>query len=248
MQFLKIKNSKGQIRADGSIYAVPLWITKNRKYGKTTQEKAISRKRPILVTGAHDSGKTRFLMRLHQQALSVWTVKSEPLWLGALRPLVAWCDTPQVMEWWEALRKIEEEKAEQGETLKPRIQWRSLKQWEKAEVLPDYLRDTNAILFIDDAHRLSGRKLQIARECALASKIHVISVSEEQRLPPNLRTVLMRRDPQIYRLDSEASYDATSIIMWFFVLACLGAGFWEAGAVVGGLQALSGGRRASRAD
>ena len=248
MKFLKIKNSKGQIRSDGSSYSVPLWVTKSRKYGKVTSEKAISRKKPILVTGAHDSGKTRFLMRLHEQALSVWNVKHEPLWLGSIRPLSAWCETPQVMSWWECCRKEEEHRSSSGENITPRSAWCKLKQWQKSETLPDYIMDTKAILFIDDAHKLSGRKLQIARECILSSKINVVSASEEQRLPPNLRTVLMRRDPQIYRLDSEASYDATSIIMWLFVLACLGAGFWEAGAVVGGLQALGSGRRSSRSD
>ena len=50
-------------------------------------------------------------------------------------------------------------------------------------MLPDYCRDTNAVLFIDDAHKLAGRKLEIARLCVMASKIHVIAASEEQRIP-----------------------------------------------------------------
>lgn len=244
MQYMRIRNGVGQIRADGSPYAVPLYVHKNRKFGKTISEKAISKKKPILVTGAHDSGKTRWLMRMHEQALSIWSYKTEPLWLGALRPLAAWCDSAPVVDWWESERK-KEEKTESQTARKP---WSKLKQWERAEVLPDYVRDTSCVLFIDDAHKLSGRKLQIARQCALSSKIYVVSSSEEQRIPPNLRSVLMRRDPAIYRLDTEVAYDATNIVMWFVIISFLSAGFWEAGVVLGGLKALGTGRRASRSD
>ena len=104
------------------------------------------------------------------------------------------------------------------------------------------------MLFIDDAHKLAGRKLQIARKCVLSSRLFVIAASEEQRMPPNLRTVVMRRDPQIFRLNSEVSYDATNLFMWAFLVACLAAGWWEAALVLGGLKALGSGRRAARAD
>jgi len=99
-------------------------------------------------------------------------------------------------------------------------------------------------VFIDDAHKLSGRKLQLARECLLASRLFVISASEEQRIPPNLRNVILRREPQIFRLDSDVSYDATKILMWSIIALCIMAGAWEAALVLGGLH----GRRAARAD
>lgn len=246
MQYLRIRNSSRQVRADGSTYAVPLHVKKSRKYGKVLSEESISRKRPVLVTGAHDSGKTRWLSRLHEHAQGIWGAKhkAEPLWLGALRPLAAWCDAPPVVDWWESSRKREE----QTEAEAARKPWAKLKQWERAEVLPDYCRDTGAVLFIDDAHKLSGRKLQIARLCALAARIYVVSATEEQRIAPNLRTVLMRRDPQTYRLDTEAAYDATNLFMWLVIVSCMAAGFWEGALVLGGLKALGSGRRASRPD
>lgn len=82
----------------------------------------------------------------------------------------------------------------------------------------------------------------------MATRITVVAASEEQRIPPNLRNVLMRRDPQIFRLDTDVAYDATHILMWTFVVACLAAGWWEAAVVLGGLKALGTGRRAARAD
>ncbi len=246
MEFLKIRRGTGQKRADGSRYAVPLYVTKTQRMGNTISEEAISTKRPILVTGAHDSGKTKWVERLHQHAGEIWGTKSKtsPLYLNTLSPLAAWCDEPDVEKWWEGLRVTEEA----ADPTTARVPWKALKQHDRAEALPDYCKDTKAVLFIDDAHKLAGRKLQIARKCVLASRLFVIAASEEQRMPPNLRTVVMRRDPQIFRLDTDVSYDATNLFMWAVLLACLAAGWWEAAAVLGSLKALGTGRRAARAD
>ncbi|TXH77724.1 MAG: hypothetical protein E6Q85_02705 [Thiothrix sp.] len=111
-----------------------------------------------------------------------------------------------------------------------------------------YCKETGAILFVDDAHKLNGRKLQIARQCVLSSRLFVIAASEEQRLAPNLRAAVLHRNPQIFRLDSEVAYDATALLMWTFIALCLVAGWWEAGAVLGGLKLLGTGRRSARAD
>ena len=51
MEFLKIHRCKSQVRADGSPYAVPLYVTKTQRKGTVISEEAISTKRPILVTG-----------------------------------------------------------------------------------------------------------------------------------------------------------------------------------------------------
>ena len=242
MEYLKIKHSQKQRRADGTPYAVPLFVTKNRKYGKVLSEKAISIKKPILITGAHDSGKTRWLTRLHEQAAAIWGSKTKvpPLYLNTISPLSAWIDNPALALWWD-----ERPNPPPSNTRKS---WKQLKQHERAEVLPLYCQETKALLFIDDAHKLSGRKLQLARECLLASRLFVISASEEQRLPPNLRSVILRREPQIFRLDSDVSYDATKILMWSIIAICIMAGAWEAALVLGGLQALGTGRRAARSD
>ena len=107
-------------------------------------------------------------------------------------------------------------------------------------------QDTGAVLFIDDAHKLAGRKLQIARECALVARIWVASSSEENRIAPNLRQVMMRRDPQMFFLDSEVAYDATTILMWIMIAISMGMGAWEIAIVLGGLKMLGSGRRAAR--
>lgn len=246
MEYLKIRRSKNQVRADGSVYAVPLFVTKNRKYGKVTSEQTISTKKSILVTGAHDSGKTRWIRRLHDEALAIWGTKSkhEPLLLDAFSPLAAWSDSEVVAAWWDVERARALESGSEGVGKA----WRHLKQYERSEALPAYCLATGSVLFIDDAHKLSGRKLQIARECVLASRLFVVAASEEQRIPPNLRSVIMRRDPQVFRLDSEVSYDATALVVWMFIAIALAIGWWEAALVMGGIKVMGTGRRSARAD
>jgi hypothetical protein len=199
-----------------------------------------------LVTGAHDSGKTRWLTRLHEQASEIWGAKNKypPLFLDTISPLSAWVDSPTLASWWDQQQQLEQIQAP-NTARKP---WKQLKQHERAEALPLYCEDTKALLFIDDAHKLSGRKLQLARECLLASRLFVISASEEQRIPPNLRNVVLRREPQIFRLDSDVAYDATKVLLWSIIALCIMAGAWEAALILGGLQALGTGRRAARAD
>lgn len=241
MEYLKIRNAARQVRADGTPYAVPLFVTKNRKYGDTLSEKAISTKRDVFVSGAHDSGKTRWLMRMHEQANAIWSKsKKPPIWLGALRPLTAWSDQPHLVDWWEKKRIDNPD-----ERMQP---WAKTPAWKRQECIADYLRETRSVLFIDDAHKLSGRKLQLARLCALNSKVCVISAADEQRIAPNLRSVLLRRDPQFFRLDSEVAYDATKPLIWFIALLALGAGWWEISLVLGGMQALATGRRSNKQD
>ncbi|WP_242632644.1 hypothetical protein [Thiothrix fructosivorans] len=246
MQFLKIKRRKKRLRADGTDYAEAVFVTKRRKFGDTLGEETVSIKRPVLVTGAHDSGKTKWVKRLHDAAPQIWgsKTKAAPLLLDSLSPLSAWCDSPAVAAWWEAKRKAEEA----ADPTTARAPWKTIKQHTRADALPDYCKDSGPVLFIDDAHKLNGRKLQIARLCVLSSRLFVISASEENRLAPNLRAAVLHRDPQIFRLDSDVAYDATALLMWFFIVACVAAGWWEAGAVLGGLKLLGSGRRAARAD
>jgi hypothetical protein len=238
VQYLRIKKGK-RTRADGSQWAEALIIHKNRKFGTVIEEKTLSVKRPLLVTGPHDAGKTRWLERLHKEAPLIWGTKSKspPLWLAAARPLSAWTDVPQLAEWWEKRPRAE------GENPVP---WNKLKAWERVDALPLYCEETGAVLFIDDAHKLEGRKLDTARRCLLASRLWVASAADEGRIPPSLRSVMLHREPQIFRLGSDVAYDVTPLAMWILIAVAIGMGAWELAAVLGGLKLLGSGRRAAR--
>lgn len=103
--------------------------------------------------------------------------------------------------------------------------------------------ETQSLLFIDDAHKLTEHKAQIARKCLMSNKLWLMASSEEGRLPPSIRPIVERREPQRINLESEVSYDTTKALVWFMVALCV-----VAGAVIGGLQILGSGRRSTRAD
>lgn len=251
-----------QISASGSRRVTPVLKKKDRKYGPVVDTEIIGRKAPTLITGMHDSGKSRMLNKIHTEEREIFgaKIKSPAVWLGALQPLAAWSDAPHIGEWWDKRSaELAEQNAEKndvdprastscnGRKNQPRP-WSKLKAWEKTEALPDYIAQTGAVVFLDDCHKLAGRKLQIARECAMAARIWIASASTEARIPPNLRAVMLRRDPQIIRLGSDVAYDATNVFTWLLAVLLIATGAWEAGFLVAGLKALAGSRLAARQD
>lgn len=153
-------------------------------------------------------------------------------------PLSSWVEIKGIEAWYATF-------TEEAENQTP---WARLNLQQKADLLADYLLDTQALLFIDDAHKLTGRKAQIARKCMLSAKLWLVAASEEGRLPPSIRPIIERRDPQRTNLESDVSYDTTRALIWFLVAMCIVSGAWEAGAVIGGLQMLGTGRRSTRAE
>ncbi len=235
MQFLTIKKHQRQ-RKDGRPHAQAFVIKKNRKFGEVIEQKGISTKKPVLITGAHASGKSYWLDRLHNDAARVWAqIDAKPLFLSAVRPLSAWTDVKHLELWWANRENLDDDR-----------HWTKLKAWERVDCVPDYLRETGAVLFVDDAHNLSGRKLKLAQDCVRAAKVWVMTAADEGRIAPSLRKDVLAAEPQTFRLDSEVAYDATSIIMWILMLACLGFGAYEVAAVLGGLKMLASGSRASK--
>ncbi|WP_434363053.1 hypothetical protein NF212_25405 (plasmid) [Parasalinivibrio latis] len=240
MRFLKLRTDSKRTRKDGSAYVTPLIVDAPRRYAPNTarKETALKRKKCQLITGAHDSGKTRWLNRLFEARTNIWGTKPQPVRLDGLMPLSSWVEVPGIDSWHREW-KAEEENP---------VPWQKLNLQQKADTLSEYLADTGAMLFLDDAHKLTGRKAQVARKCMLATPLWLVAASEEGRLPPSIRPLVERRDPQRTNLESDVSYDTTRILIWILVATCIASGAWEAGAVLGGLQMLGSGRRATRAD
>lgn len=240
MQFLRLKGVQStKKRKNGTRHITPIFREKSRKYGKVLKEKAISRKKHVLITGAHHSGKTRTLERLYEYALDIWGGHARTkgkLKLSQLEPISQWYEAIEVKKWWEKQEK-------KTQNYSP---WEKLKAWEKVELLPKYCQATRAIVFVDDAHKLTGRKMDVAKKCIQSSYVAVVTASEEGRLPPNLRAVLLPLDPQIIRLESDVAYDATNVFLWVLILVALGAGAYEIAFVLAGMKWLGSGRRASR--
>lgn len=220
---------KGRTRNDGTRAVVPIVRERGRKYGPILDERALSTRRDVLILGPNSAGKTRWLLRYHGKASEVWPKRPAVL-LRAVNPLLSWCEQPELQAW----------SAQQG---KP---WAKLRAWERADALVSWIESTGAVVLIDDAQLLTGRKADIALQCLRAARIAVISATEEGRIPVSLRLAIQTREPQRVALQSDAPYDMTVMVVWLLTILSLGAGAWQLAAVLGGLNLLGKGRRAAR--
>lgn len=235
MKYLTIKTSTSATRKNGREVAQAFYVHKSKKFGKVISQQCVSIRKPILIVGAHSSGKTRWLDRLRADAHRLWNRReAEPLYLSATRPLSAWTDVKHLELWW-AGRESEDVR-----------HWTKLKAWERVDALPLYLEESGAVLFVDDAHAIAGRKLKILELCVRSADVFVMAAEDENRLAQSVRMDVLRRDPQIFRLSSEVAYDATSLILWGFIAAAALAQAWALVMVLGGLKLLGSGKRATK--
>ncbi len=215
---------------DGTTRRVPIVRERARKYGPILDERVLSVRRDLLIAGPNASGKTRWLAKLNDKASEVWA-RQPKLFLRATEPLQRWCEDERVIAWAED---------HHGRA------WARLRGFERADALVHWVRASRAVLLLDDAHKLTGRKLdvvlQLCRECGRL----VVGTWSEQSLPMSLRMLLERRDPQRIHLRSEAAYDITNLFIWLLMFAALAIGWWQLAAVLAGMKVLAGGRRAAR--
>lgn len=214
---------------DGTKKRIPVVRVRARKFGPILEERCLSIRKDILVSGPNSSGKTRWLAKLDDKAGEVW-IGREKLFLRSMEPLQRWYEDPRVMA----------HAAAKGAA------WAKLRSYEKVEALLSWVREMKPVLLLDDAHKLAGRKLDIAIQlCREAGRL-VVGTFAEQATPMSLRMLIDIRDPQKIQLKSEAAYDVTALALWLIILIALMAGWWQMAAVLGGMKVLSGGRRASR--
>jgi hypothetical protein len=215
--------------ANGTTRRVPIVRTRGRKYGPIQDERVLSTQKDILVTGPNASGKTRWLAKFNDQAAAVWSTR-EKLYIRAMEPLQRWYEDP----------RVEAYAAKQGQP------WSKLRTYDRIDMLLAWAEQSKIVLILDDAHKLAGRKLDIAiRLCRSAWRL-VVGAFAEQSIPMSLRMLLDVRDPQRVPLKSEAAYDATSMALWLIMLIALMAGWWQLAAVIAGMKVIAGGRRASK--
>ena len=228
MLYLKLR--KGRTRkCDHRRSVVPIVRRKTRKYGQVLDERALPVKKDWLVTGANAAGKSRWLGRLYGEAPGIW--KNRPtIYLRAVTPLSAWGEDERIKAWCE--------KAGQA--------WSKLRVWERVEKLVAWIEAHRAVVLLDDAHLMAGRKADVALRCVRAAGLVVTSASAEGRIPITLRMAIQQRDPDRVYLDSEAPYDITAVLAWMIAVIATAAGAWPVAAVVGGLHLLGRGARSAR--
>ena len=252
MKFLRIHRTQPEVK------------TKTAYRGNVIENQIISKKSNVLITGSHHSGKTRAIVRLYEHAQDVWSNQIKPyqytrgivattkpilkpcesvdtwqypdaIFICGSAPLSKWTDNKALANWWNQNHPDE-------------LPFMKIPAWKRCEIIAKYLRATRAVLFIDDAHKLTGRKLVIAKECVEHAYRVVMACSDENRLSPSIRKPYLETKPQIIRLTSEVAYDATHVLVWLFVALAMFAGSPELAAAIGMFELMKGGRRASKQD
>lgn len=215
--------------AAGHARRQPVVRTRGRKYGPILEDKPLSIRRDLVISGPNASGKSRWLAKLDAKAAEVWPDR-EKIHLRATEPLQRWYDDARVIAM----------AAASGRT------WSKLPAYQKIDALIDWVKQNRVVLLLDDAHKLTGRKLDITLQLCREANHIVIGTFAENSLPMSLRMLMDRRNPQHISLKSDAAYDATSMGIWLMIIIALGSGWWQLAAVLGGMKVLAGGRRASR--
>lgn len=218
-----------------------------QKYGPELSRESIrAGAKAIVLAGPHNSGKSRYLRKMHDNAGAFWREFQRPYSkktngnkefpLSPDRPVSdesraesTWeppaplflHGTKGVDSWTDGAHLAEWWNAKPDGQETP---WRLLKAYQKQDLLPDYLKETRAALLIDDADLLSKRKQEIAKACSLVAFRIVVTCKDENRLPLSLRMNIMGREPQIVDLQSDAAYDVTAVFIWLLIAVCAAAG------------------------
>jgi len=216
-------------REDGSQRRVPIVRTRDRKFGPILSEQTISIRRDLVISGPHSSGKSRWLAKLYLRSAEIWP-KQQTIYIRSMEPLQSWFEDTRIAAYAH----------EQGKV------WTKLRAYERTDMLIAWITEKKIVLLLDDANKLSGRKLDIAIRMASGCAVMVVGAFSTQSVPISLRMLMDKRNPQRVALRGEAAYDMTSIAIWLLLLITLAAGWWQLAAVIGGMKVLAGGRGAAK--
>lgn len=252
------------IRINSRNRSQPEVKTKTGYQGAVIENQIISKKTNILITGNHHSGKTRAITRLFEHSRQIWEAQLRPYkytraTVGTTKPMLKPNEPPDVWQYpdavficgsaplskWTDHAGIEKWHDQQNADA---VKYAKIPAWKRCEIIAKYLRATRAVLFVDDAHKLTGRKLMIAKQCIDRAYRVVIATSDENRISPSIRKQFLETHPQIIRLTSDVAYDATHVLIWLFVALAMLAGSPELAALIGVFELMKGGRRASKQD
>jgi hypothetical protein len=247
MKFLNIRREK-QERKDGTKPAKMYFEEKSKKFGSLVSSKYISNRKNILISGGFQSGKSRIIFKIWTARKDIFGANRGFVKLSGLGTIAEFVDTPTLRNFYNSIPKGDNAELIAFFNANEGREFKNLRQHERIENLILYVKHNNTILVIDDANRLTNRKLEIAKRCIEHCKQFVIATNEEQKLATSLRTVVMNSNLEHIKLDTNASYDVTGIFVWLIVAAAAVGGWYELAFIMGGLKALSTGRGATRKD
>ncbi len=213
IKYLQVNNKTGRT---AEVY----YREKPKTGAKCTTETYIKKTKSVLITGEAASGKSRNLHKVWLKRNAIWTKKPSVL-INSNTPLSEWIDTNK-----------DYLKISKGE-----------KQYQTLKKLQDFCQAQKTIIFIENAHKLTGRKLDIARAMAYKNVVYATALSEN-RIPATIRQSITANCLRL-RFGTKVAFDGTQALIIAVALLAFMFGMPEAGMVASVFAMLKSGKLAS---
>ena len=163
----------------------------------------------LVILGREGSGKTRELEKLRGKAQGIYGCSA--VFLPGQFP---------ISDWFLLNLDAEDLKGKKG--------------IEKRELLLSACRD--AVVVVDDVHRLTGQKLQFVKRALAISKYFIISAPRWHDIPQNLRVEIEKKRFREVHLKSSASVDMSYVIIALAIVGAFIAGHHEIAFLLMGMR------------
>jgi hypothetical protein len=216
MQFFRIKKVK-----DRNFKSL-IFRERKRKYEKES-DTYISKIKPIIIYGKAAAGKSKEISKLWEQKQEIWDQnKYNFIWFSGTDSITEILHKNLTDE---DNAKFSEEKLEEYLDFDIDLDEHINKQYIKLRILSEKAK--KSILFMDDTDKLTGKKLEIAKELLRNSKSFVITATDDHTINKTIRFQVLKKNPTIIDLNTSTSYDATNIVFVMFILGLFTTGMYE---------------------
>lgn len=199
---------------------------RNKKFDKKVKETYIPKKDSLIIYGMNASGKTKEIKKIWKAKKEIWA-KDTFIWIGAGESLSEWLHLN--------LRDIDranyaEENHEEFRDSGLNVDKELNKQYVRLQVLVNKAK--GAIVFIDDIDHLTGKKLEVAKDILRECKQYMVTADNETNIDKTLLNIIRKKKAKELDLTTEASYDATNILLAMFIVTLFVTGMYELGMLV----------------
>lgn len=218
IRYFRFKSQKGNAKKD------IILREKKSLFDKKPTEKYISKKGNIVLFGINASGKSKRLDSIVAEAKNIWK-----------EPIIYLKATDAISEIFSRNLDSESETREllittisEGEEL----EIDTSKQYIKMHALAEKAK--KCVVIIDDADKLTGKKLELAKDLIKNCKRFVLTTQSEQTLNKTLyRIIKSKRNKTNYiQLSSKAALDASNMLFLGFVIILLVSGAHEIAIII----------------
>jgi len=217
IQYLRFKPNKN--KTSKSI----LFRERNKVYSKKYKEKYIPKKNSILITGLEASGKSKMLLKLHEEKETIYPKAKGFLFIKCTDSLSDWFRNFDVDDVQDYLDILDDEELKL-------IENDIKKQYMKIQILINTAKDK--IIFIDDIDMVSGKKKEVLKDILRVSKLVIATSKDDKKMDKNIVNFFYKNKHTVIPLGTQASYDATNYLFVLMLLVMVASGAYEVAAVV----------------